>query len=167
MRLRRRNGSPELRACGNSLPGKTADFGASLRAAERHVQNRKNQAAIASYQRAIQNLDASVEANNTFTDSANHYICQAQAGQARLLADAKRWDVAVQASQKGLRTRALSAGVADGLGNTPIQNANHVYNALLDAGKEDEATGFQEAVLKHGVKVEKRQPRGRFGRRRR
>ncbi len=140
---------------------------ASLRAAERHVQNRKNQAAIASYQRAIQNLAASADANKTFADSANHYICQAQAGQARLLADAKRWDVAVQAIQKGLRTRALSAGVADGLGNTPIQNANHVYNALLDAGKGDEAKGFQEAVLKHGVKVEKRQPRGRFGRRRR
>ena len=48
-----------------------------------------------------------------------------------------------------------------------MQNANHVYNALLDAGKQAAAKGFQEAVLKHGVTVEKRAPRGRFGGRRR
>ncbi|MHC4512549.1 MAG: hypothetical protein ACYS5W_02510 [Planctomycetota bacterium] len=140
---------------------------ASLVAAERHVQNREGVAARTSYQRAVQKFSASAAANKTFADSAAHYTCLAQAGLARLLVDSKQWNAAVEAIQKGLVARPHSAGQQDGLGNTPAANANHVYNALLDAGKEDDAKGFQEAVLKHGVKVEKRTPRGRFGRRRR
>ncbi|MHC4077201.1 MAG: hypothetical protein ACYST0_02025 [Planctomycetota bacterium] len=140
---------------------------ASLVAAERHVQNREGAAARASYQRAVQKFSASAAANKAFADSAAHYICLAQAGLARLLVDSKQWDAAVAAIQKGLAARPHSAGEADNLGNTPAANASHIYNALLDAGKEDAAKGFQEAVLKHGVTVEKRAPRGRFGRRRR
>lgn len=133
---------------------------ASLHAAARHVQNQRDKAAVGSYQRAVQHLEASAKANRAYQDSANHYICLAEAGRARVLADGRQWTDAAAALEKGLATRPPSKDTKDTLGNTPVQNANYIYNGLLAAGKEDEAKGLQEAVLKHGVKVERR-ARGR------
>jgi len=138
---------------------------ASLQAAERHVQNRRSAAAIASYERAVQQMAASGRANPAYADSAHHWMCLADSGRARVLADSGRWRDAGDAIQKSLGIRPLSKDTKDNLGNTPVQNASYIYNGLLDAGEEGAAKGLQEAVLRHGVKVERRAVRGRFRRR--
>ncbi len=137
---------------GMSSPALTWFAGlASLVAAERQVGNGANDAALESYARACERMRSSMQAEPGFADSALHYVCLARAGEARLLAEAQRWDEAATALRDGLTGRAASAGTADGLGHTPAQTAQLVLSGLSGAGLSDQATSLREALQGAGV----------------
>jgi len=129
---------------------------AALVAAERQVGNRDPQAALGAYERCVQRMRASLQAEPTYADTALHYICLARAGQARLEAEAGRWDEAVAALREGLEGRAQSATSTDGLGNTPASTAQLVLRGLVSAGLEQQAQGLREALDAAGVDLRTR-----------
>jgi Ca2+-binding EF-hand superfamily protein len=124
---------------------------ASLLAAERQVGNGANEAALESYARCSERMRASMQAEPSFADSALHYLCLARAGEARVFAEAQRWDDAATALREGLTGRAASAGSADGLGHTPAQTAQLVLSGLSGAGLTEQAKSFREALQGAGV----------------
>lgn len=125
---------------------------ATLMAAERHVENRQAGAAAA-YRRSVEKFRASLEASPSFASSANHYICLALSGCARLHADAAEWRAAVDALAQGLTASAGSKDTKDGLGNTPAENARHVYRGLVAAGRQNEADALRHTLSELGVTV--------------
>ena len=92
-----------------------------------------------------------MQAEASFADSALHYICLARAGEARLLAEAKHWDGAARALSEGIKGRVASAVVADGLGHTPVQNAQFVLERMNAAGLADQAKTLRDTLQGAGV----------------
>jgi hypothetical protein len=124
---------------------------AALVAAERQVGNGNPEAALSAYGRCVMVMLASQESEPAYADSALHYVCLARSGEARLLAEAKRWDEASRAISEGLRRRVTSASIADGLGNTPTQNAHFVLARMQGAGLPDQAKALRDELTAAGV----------------
>jgi hypothetical protein len=129
---------------------------ASLVAAERQVGNRDLDAALDAYGRCVAQMRASMAAEPTYVDTALHYVCLARAGQARLHAEAGRWDQAVLALREGLESRTASAATPDGLGNTPAATARAVLRGLAAAGLDEKARSLREALDAAGVDLRAR-----------
>ncbi len=125
---------------------------ASLLAAERHVTNEAHDEALASYARSLGRFRASIKGNANFAGSANHYVCLAAAGRARLLANEGAYEQAAKAVSTGIEAAPKSAATKDGLGNTPAQTARMLVDLLREDDLADEATRLEALLNKHGVR---------------
>ena len=124
---------------------------ATLMAAERRVQNGDPRAALAAYDRSVAHFRASIGGEADFKGSATHYICLALAGAARVHVDAGAWQEAVIAIEEGVTSNPMSLSAPDGLGNTPSQNARHVYNTLRQSGQQEHAESLRLALSESGL----------------
>ena len=89
-----------------------------------------------------------------YAASAQHYVCLALAGRARLLADEGRLDEARAALEEGLAARPESATAEDGLGNTALQIARYLHSLLRKANRRDDAEALQEFLDDRGLQME-------------
>ena len=122
-----------------------------IAAAERHVENRQPEEALAAYLDAVERLEASGEARADFYDSANHHAVLALAGCARVETDAGDLRTARALLLRAMRKRPGSAAEADGLGNSPADTARRVIAALNGAGRGAEAQAFREELAGSGL----------------
>ena len=127
---------------------------ATLFAAERHVQNRDFDAALGAYARSVALFRSSFAMEPGYAASAQHYVCLALAGRARLLADEGRLDEARAALEEGLAARPESATAEDGLGNTALQIARYLHSLLRKANRRDDAEALQEFLDDRGLQME-------------
>jgi hypothetical protein len=166
--LLRDEGAAALAATYEALPEPAEEKGvfrwyaglASLVVAERQVGNRDPEAALTAYERCVARMRASMEVELDYADTALHYVCLARAGQARLHAEAQRWDEAAALLREGLEGRPASAVTEDGLGNTPAATARLVLRGLTGAGLEAEAQTLRDALEAAGVELRARRGGG-------
>jgi hypothetical protein len=124
---------------------------AALVAAEHQVLSREPGEALRSYRRSCEEFGQAQELNPDYADSSQHYLSLAHAGRARLLADQLEFADAARSCVESLTVRPASATSADGLGNTPVQNAAYVRRVLEDAGRVEEAAVVESAVTRLGL----------------
>jgi hypothetical protein len=124
---------------------------ASLVAAEWCVQNKDEDAALASYRRSQELFELSVGVNETFADSAAHYVCLTHSGSARLFAVNGQWESAVASLRAAIEARPASLSSPDGLRHTPLQNAADLRRRLLREGREPMVGDLDALLAEHGL----------------
>ena len=115
------------------------------------MQNKDQDAALASYHRSQALFAKSVGVNETFADSAAHYVCLTHSGSARVFALQGQWESAVAALRAAIEARPASVSSPDGLRHTPLQNAADLRRRLLREGREPMAGDLDALLAEHGL----------------
>jgi hypothetical protein len=124
---------------------------ASLFAAEHDVQCRDEAAARAAYARAALAFEESAQLEPAFEGSAGHYVALALAGLARLQAAGGRGADAAESLIAALRRAPGSAAQPDGLGQSPIDTARELIDALERSGDVELADRIRATADEVGV----------------
>jgi len=120
---------------------------AGLIVAEDRMRVGAEDAARAAYEETVRRFDASVAANPTFEDTANHYVALAVSALARIALSDQDLERAADLAAEAIRRRPASAESRDGFGRTPLFTVRAVRLALESAGRDELAKQFAESVL--------------------
>jgi hypothetical protein len=124
---------------------------ATLLAAERDVENRAPDVALATYARCIERFQRAAEAAPDFAPSAAHYQCLAYAGSAKLLTGAGQLESAVAAMLEAARSAAASFDSPDGLGATPAQTLRALRSALTRSSAAELSRALDDSLAELGL----------------
>lgn len=118
----------------------------SIVAAEFHRRAAADDRALAAYDRCIQLYELSNESNPDWSDSSNHYIALALAGQAHLLMQREDLQGSLEHILARFEKRPMSAASLDGLNISPAGTAKLLRSVLSRKGDQARLEVLQGAL---------------------
>ncbi|MHC5065847.1 MAG: hypothetical protein ACYTG5_17930 [Planctomycetota bacterium] len=99
--------------------------------------------AVEAYDRSITLFDQSMQRDQGFEDSADHYVALALAAQARLAIESGDLDRSLELILAGISRRPEATPFLDGMEISPVQTARLLESRLEQAGKTNELKSLQ------------------------
>lgn len=116
---------------------------AAIVAAERHTRDRRADVGIGAYTEAVERFTRSGAGNESYLDSANHFVVLALAGRAALRAEKGDADGAIADLLQAAALRPASLDDSDGLQRKPRAIAGRIARELEQQGKKELAAKLQ------------------------